>query len=405
MVNYVFLSVYFYSVPNLRFREFSLPWHQTPIKDLLSFQNGINGVPEQYGKGIKYISVGDILNNDYITYDKIVGSIDISQETLKNYSVTYGDILFQRSSEIKDDIGRTNVYLDKDNTATFGGFVIRGKKIGDYNPSFFSFLLKSPSSRKSIVRLGAGAQHYNIGQENIKTLSFYFPNEIEQVKIANLLSKIDKRIQTQIKIINDCMSYRNAIVDYFFESLSSDWKQVRLSNILNEYSELHIKDNSIVHATLSKNGIFPKTDRYDRDFLVKDEDKKYKVTHLDDICYNPANLKFGVITRNTFGDCIISPIYITFTIKNNCLPKFVELLVTRKHFIAKARKYEQGTVYERMSVNSSDLLSMYVLIPTLFIQQKIVNIIDIIDNKISNEQKLLNLYKTQKDYLLKNMFV
>lgn len=392
-------------VPNLRFREFSLPWHQTPIKDLLSFQNGINGVPEQYGKGIKYISVGDILNNDYITYDKIVGSIDISQETLKNYSVTYGDILFQRSSEIKDDIGRTNVYLDKDNTATFGGFVIRGKKIGDYNPSFFSFLLKSPSSRKSIVRLGAGAQHYNIGQENIKTLSFYFPNEIEQVKIANLLSKIDKRIQTQIKIINDCMSYRNAIVDYFFESLSSDWKQVRLSNILNEYSELHIKDNSIVHATLSKNGIFPKTDRYDRDFLVKDEDKKYKVTHLDDICYNPANLKFGVITRNTFGDCIISPIYITFTIKNNCLPKFVELLVTRKHFIAKARKYEQGTVYERMSVNSSDLLSMYVLIPTLFIQQKIVNIIDIIDNKISNEQKLLNLYKTQKDYLLKNMFV
>ena len=392
-------------VPNLRFREFSLPWHQTPIKDLLSFQNGINGVPEQYGKGIKYISVGDILNNDYITYDKIVGSIDISQETLKNYSVTYGDILFQRSSEIKDDIGRTNVYLDKDNTATFGGFVIRGKKIGDYNPSFFSFLLKSPSSRKSIVRLGAGAQHYNIGQENIKTLSFYFPNEIEQVKIANLLSKIDKRIQTQSKIINDCMSYRNAIVDYFFESLSSDWKQVRLSNILNEYSELHIKDNSIVHATLSKNGIFPKTDRYDRDFLVKDEDKKYKVTHLDDICYNPANLKFGVITRNTFGDCIISPIYITFTIKNNCLPKFVELLVTRKHFIAKARKYEQGTVYERMSVNSSDLLSMYVLIPTLFIQQKIVNIIDIIDNKIFNEQKLLNLYKTQKDYLLKNMFV
>lgn len=397
-----FLLIY---VPNLRFREFSLPWHQTPIKDLLSFQNGINGVPEQYGKGIKYISVGDILNNDYITYDKIVGSIDISQETLKNYSVTYGDILFQRSSEIKDDIGRTNVYLDKDNTATFGGFVIRGKKIGDYNPSFFSFLLKSPSSRKSIVRLGAGAQHYNIGQENIKTLSFYFPNEIEQVKIANLLSKIDKRIQTQIKIINDCMSYRNAIVDYFFESLSSDWKQVRLSNILNEYSELHIKDNSIVHATLSKNGIFPKTDRYDRDFLVKDEDKKYKVTHLDDICYNPANLKFGVITRNTFGDCIISPIYITFTIKNNCLPKFVELLVTRKHFIAKARKYEQGTVYERMSVNSSDLLSMYVLIPTLFIQQKIVNIIDIIDNKISNEQKLLNLYKTQKDYLLKNMFI
>ena len=393
------------NVPNLRFKDFSLPWHKTAIIDLLSFQNGINGTPEQYGKGIKYISVGDILNNDYITYDKIVGSIDISQETLKNYSVTYGDILFQRSSEIKEDIGRTNVYLDKDNKATFGGFVIRGKKIGDYNPAFFNVLLKSPSSRKSIVRLGAGAQHYNIGQENIKTLSFYFPDEEEQAKIANLFSKIDKRIQTQIKIIDDCLSYRNAIVDYFFESLSSNWRQVKLSNILKEYSELHVKDNSIIHATLSKEGIYPKTDRYDRDFLVKDEEKKYKVSHLNDICYNPANLKFGVITRNTFGDCIISPIYITFTINNNCLPKFIELLVTRKQFITQARKYEQGTVYERMAVNSSDLLSMNVLIPSLSIQQKIVDIVDTIDNKITNEKELLNLYKTQKDYLLKNMFI
>lgn len=393
------------NVPNLRFNEFSLPWHQMRIIDLLSFQNGINGTPEQYGKGIKYISVGDILNNDYITYDKIAGSIDINQETLKNYSVTYGDILFQRSSEIKEDIGRTNVYLDKDHTATFGGFVIRGKKIGDYNPTFFNYLLKSPSSRQSIVRLGAGAQHYNIGQENIKTLNFYFPDEEEQQKIANLFSKIDERIQTQIKIIADCLSYRNVIVDYFFESLSSNWRQVKLSNILKEYSELHVKDNSIIHATLSKEGIYPKTDRYDRDFLVKDEEKKYKVSHLNDICYNPANLKFGVITRNTFGDCIISPIYITFTINNNYLPKFVELLVTRKQFITQARKYEQGTVYERMAVNSSDLLSMNVFIPSLSIQQKIVDIVDIIDNKITNEKELLNLYKMQKDYLLKNMFI
>ena len=392
-------------VPNLRFPNFCTPWKIIPISNLLQFQNGLNGSPEQYGKGVKFISVGDILNNIYITYDNIKGLIDIDEKTLNNYSVTYGDILFQRSSEIINDIGRTNVYLDKNNIATFGGFVIRGKKIGQYNPVFFNYLLKSPSSRKSIIRLGAGAQHYNIGQENIKTLNFYFPDETEQAKIAYLFSKIDERIQTQIKIIDDCISYRNAIVDYFFQSLSFDCKRVKLSNVLEEYTELHIKDNSIIHATLSKDGIFPKTDRYDRDFLVKNDDKKYKVTHLNDICYNPANLKFGVITRNTYGDCMISPIYITFKIKNDYLPKFIELLVTRKHFILKARKYEQGTVYERMAVNSSDLLSMNILIPSLTIQKRIADIINTIDIKISNEQKLLNLYKAQKGYLLKNMFI
>ena len=389
----------------MRFPNFCTPWKIIPISNLLQFQNGINGSPEQYGKGVKFISVGDILNNIYITYDNIKGLIDIDEKTLNNYSVTYGDILFQRSSEIINDIGRTNVYLDKNNIATFGGFVIRGKRIGQYNPVFFNYLLKSPSSRKSIIRLGAGAQHYNIGQENIKTLNFCFPDETEQAKIAYLFSKIDERIQTQIKIIDDCISYRNAIVDYFFQSLSFDWKRVKLSNVLEEYTELHIKDNSIIHATLSKDGIFPKTDRYDRDFLVKNDDKKYKVTHLNDICYNPANLKFGVITRNTYGDCMISPIYITFKIKNDYLPKFIELLVTRKHFILKARKYEQGTVYERMAVNSSDLLSMNILIPSLTIQKRIADIINTIDIKISNEQKLLNLYKAQKGYLLKNMFI
>ena len=233
---------------------------------------------------------------------------------------------------------------------------------------------------------GGAGRNKTLNQDFFLNSKIYLPSLNEQLKTSNLIELIEDRIETQIKIIDDCLSYRNAIVDYFFESLSSNWRQVKLSNILKEYSELHVKDNSIIHATLSKEGIYPKTDRYDRDFLVKDEEKKYKVSHLNDICYNPANLKFGVITRNTFGDCIISPIYITFTINNNCLPKFIELLVTRKQFITQARKYEQGTVYERMAVNSSDLLSMNVLIPSLSIQQKIVDIVDTIDNKITNEK-------------------
>lgn len=274
----------------------------------------------------------------------------------------------------------------------------------DYNLDYIYYLL-TKNVFDFVLKTSIGSDQPFISTENLKKLIMKVPTITEQQKIGHFLSLIDQRIQTQIKIIDDCISYRNAIVDYYFESLSGNWKKVKLSNILKEYSELHIKDDSIVHATLSKEGIFPKTDRYDRDFLVKDEDKKYKVTHLNDICYNPANLKFGVITRNTFGDCIISPIYITFKIKSGFIPKFVELLVTRKQFISKARKYEQGTVYERMSVNSSDLLSMYVLIPSFSIQQKIVNIINNIDNKIFNEQKLLNLYKLQKVYLLKNMFI
>lgn len=390
-------------VPNLRFREFSFPWHQTSIKDLLSFQNGINGAPEQYGKGIKYISVGDILNNDYITYDKIVGSIDISQETLKNYSVTYGDILFQRSSEIKDDIGRTNVYLDKDNTATFGGFVIRGKKIGDYNPSFFSFLLKSPSSRKSIVRLGAGAQHYNIGQENIKTLSFYFPNEIEQVKIANLLSKIDERIQTQSKIIEEYVILKNSLIHRFF---TMDNPKVKLSTIL---TEINIKNkNKQIDTVLSvsnKLGFIKQSEQFEDREVASDDTSNYKIVNKGDYAYNPARINVGSIARLiNYDKGIISPMYSCFKINEKKITyTYFDMFLSSFSFKRQLNKKLEGSV--RQCLTFEGMLSMDIELPCIETQKSISNKIDMLNYKIKLESDYREALIKQKQFLLNNMFI
>ena len=115
------------NAPKLRFKEFNDEWCLKTLNELYTFKNGINGDRTQFGKGIKFISVSDILNNNYITYDKIKGLIDIDEKTLLENSVEFGDILFQRSSETRKDIGMSNVYLDS-KLSTFGGFVIRGKK-------------------------------------------------------------------------------------------------------------------------------------------------------------------------------------------------------------------------------------------------------------------------------------
>ena len=57
-----------------------------PLKKLLCFQNGINADSAKYGKGVKFISVSDILNNQYITYDCIKGMIDIDKKTKERLS-------------------------------------------------------------------------------------------------------------------------------------------------------------------------------------------------------------------------------------------------------------------------------------------------------------------------------
>ena len=193
------------------------------------------------------------------------------------------------------------------------------------------------------------------------------PRIDEQRKIANLLRLLDERIATQNKIIEKLESLIKGICNNYFLKLShsQEMKSIRLGDILKERNEYCCKDGTFVHGTLSKDGLFPKTERWNRDFLVKEENKKYKITHLDDICYNPANLKFGVICRNIYGDLIFSPIYVTFEVSKKVNIGFIELYLTNRNFIEKIRKFEQGTVYERMSVSPEDFLSYKIRIPSL----------------------------------------
>ena len=75
--------------------------------------------------GVRFIiSVYDLLKDSPINYDTIIGMVDISEAQQKEFSVTYGDILFQRSSENYEDAGTSNVYLDHTTTAPFSGFII-----------------------------------------------------------------------------------------------------------------------------------------------------------------------------------------------------------------------------------------------------------------------------------------
>ena len=157
----------------------------------------------------------DILNNDFITYDCIRTSVEITPEEQVAFAVEKGDMLFQRSSETLEDVGRANVYMD-DRPAVFGGFVIRGKKKAEYNPMFFRYLLASPYARKKVIPMGAGAQHFNIGQDGLSKVKLHFPILQEQQKIADLLRLINERISTQNKIIEDLKKLKSAISKHLF---------------------------------------------------------------------------------------------------------------------------------------------------------------------------------------------
>lgn len=69
--------------------------------------------------------------------------------------------------------------------------------------------------------------------------------------------------------------------------------------------------------------------------MVTNVNKNYKVTRSGDICYNPANLKFGVICKNRYGDAIFSPIYVTLETRSGYDSEFAAQFVSRQDFIWK----------------------------------------------------------------------
>lgn len=163
------------------------------LEEIVLFQNGINASAEKYGKGTKCISVMDILNNSYIDYELIKGSVEVTKEQAKNYGVSYGDILFVRSSENLRDAGKSNVYTDEKIDAVFGGFVIRGKKNYQYNPYYINMALKENTVRQQMMKYSAGTQHINIGQENLKKVTV----PICDLRIQNTFEKLYKLIDKQ----------------------------------------------------------------------------------------------------------------------------------------------------------------------------------------------------------------
>jgi type I restriction enzyme S subunit len=209
----------------LRFPEFSGEWEEHTLSEYLEFKNGLNPDAKRIGSGLPFISVMDILSEGVINYDNIRGKVDATDKEIECFGVKDGDLLFQRSSETLEDVGRANVYMDN-RTAIYGGFVIRGRKIGNYDPLFFKYLLATPLARKRTCRMGAGAQHFNIGQEGLSKISLYFPSIEEQRKIAEFLSLIDERIATQNKIIEDLKKLKSAISKQAFAQKPNGWNRL-----------------------------------------------------------------------------------------------------------------------------------------------------------------------------------
>ena len=198
------------NVPHLRFPEFSGEWETKSINDLADVIGG--GTPDTTVKsywdgGIQWFTPSEIGKNKFVD----ASLRTITEDGLNNSSAKLlppNTILLSSRATI----GECSLSLRE--CATNQGFQsLVSKKC---NVDFLYYLIQT--KKKDLIRKSCGSTFLEISANEVRKIQVSVPSDVEQQKIAGLLSLIDKRIATQNKIIEKLESLIKGIADKLFQT-------------------------------------------------------------------------------------------------------------------------------------------------------------------------------------------
>ena len=196
------------NVPHLRFPEFTEEWETKPINDLAVVIGG--GTPDttvkSYWDGeIQWFTPSEIGKTKYV--DSSLRTI--TEDGLNNSSAKRlppNTILLSSRATI----GECSLSLRE--CATNQGFQsLVSKKC---NVDFLYYLIQT--KKNDLIRKSCGSTFLEISANEVRKIQVSIPSDVEQQKIAGLLSLIDERIATQNKIIEDLKKLKSAISKHLF---------------------------------------------------------------------------------------------------------------------------------------------------------------------------------------------
>ena len=272
---------------------------------------------------------------------------------------------------------------------------------------------------KKVVQESTGVPQ--LTTDKLSQYEIAFPEKIEEEKaIGNYISSIDSLIQSTTKKIESLKQIKAAslqsmfpqggekIPSVRFNKFNSEWRICKLGAILTERHEVSTITEELPQLSFTiADGVIRPEDRKtnQRDFLIKDKDnKRYLITRVGDIIYNPANVVFGAIHRNSLIDGVVSPIYRIFYTNQDS--RFIECVVRRPSFISQLAMRTEGTVTKLKTLKPEAFLDMEVCIPTDQSEQiAIGEYFRNLDRQINLQTKRLEKLKQIKSACLDNMFV
>ena len=153
------------------------------------------------------------LGDTNFTHQNLPFVSEADTKRLSKYILIEGDIVFSRVGSID-----RNVYVDKNHEGwMFSGRCIRVRADKNkVNPRYLSYYFKQNSFKKMMMNLAVGATMPSLNTKIMNSIELDLLPRENQDKIANILSTIDGKIETNNQINQELEAMAKTLYDYWF---------------------------------------------------------------------------------------------------------------------------------------------------------------------------------------------
>ena len=386
----------------MRFPEYSDKWLECELQDIADISKGAGISKEQLSEtGESCILYGEL----YTKYKSEVISNVISKTDIENSNLVRSkanDVIIPSSGETAIDISTARC-VPYDNILLGGDLnIIRLK---EQDGRFFSYQLNGVR-KLDIAQIAQGVSVVHLYGESLKRLKVLYPSKSEQEKISSLLSVIDERIETQIRIINEIQSLISGITQKI--SKHSSIRMTMLSELLVERNE---KNTALfpVHSVSVSEGVINQIDYLGRSFAAADT-SHYNVAHKGDIIYTKSptgEFPFGIVKRNAVETNVaVSPLYGVYQPESDDVAIYLHYYfcspLNAQNYL---HKLIQKGAKNTINITNQRFIQNCIPLPDKKTLERFVRLITAVSTKLKIEKSLLEKLQNQKRYLLTQMFI
>lgn len=388
--------------PSLRFPEFNGEWKKCKLGTLAT-KVGSGSTPK--GGDAVYTSIGHYfvrsqnVGMGFLMLDNIAHINDDIHQKHKATEIYENDVLLNITGA---SIGRTAVATKELEGGNVNQHVCIIRTNSKVNPKFLCDYIQTQRIQNHIKSLQTGGSREGLNFEQIRSFPISLPSINEQNKLTCLLDKINERIATQVRLIEDFKKLRCAIVEKMFKQSKANG---RLGDFIEQVSVRN--KNGLYSNVLSvsnKLGFVKQSEQFEDRTVASEDTSNYKIVKRNNFAYNPARINVGSIARLTKFDVgIVSPMYVCFRTKASIIPEYMEAFFTSQQFFYEMMKRLEGSV--RLCLSYEGLCNIPVYIPDMNKQIAMGQNISLILSKIGLEIEYLGRLHQQKQYLLRKMFI